>query len=194
MARFLVLFLLLYSNTQAQYYRLSYTPASLPELYNTIHLQLEHVNADSTVTPVRGNYRLIPHHGNIKKSEYTFNYYDLYENDGKLTFDVIHAGDTSTVVLGLPIMTGLRFNLYTDSIKPVMNYYINVEGTFSNGKTFPVDTAFLRLSCSSGSMQGMEWRKPAKITFDKVTFTAISKYAPVLAIDTTLYLRKEYEE
>ena len=96
------------------------------------------------------------------------------------------------MALTLPLLTDIRFNLFTDSIKPVLNYYVNVEGTFSSGKVYPLDTSFVTITASEGSMQGMEWIKPASIDFEKVIFTAVSKFNPEITATTTVYIKRRW--
>ena len=89
-----------------------------------------------------------------------------------------------------PVLEALYFNLYTDSIKPVLNFYVNVEGRYSDGSYLPLDTASIILSCDAGRMQGSEWVPPRIITFEKVTFTAVARHNPALRDEVTIYIRK----
>jgi hypothetical protein len=80
--------------------------------------------------------------------------------------------------------------VYTDSIKPVLNFYVNIEGVFTNGRILPLDTSMVTISSDVGSMVGMEWVVPKTLNFDKVTFTATAKYNPQLQQTETIYLKK----
>lgn len=82
------------------------------------------------------------------------------------------------------------FNPYTDSIKTVLNYYVNVEGEYSDGSFLPLDTAEIFLRSDVGAMTGNEWVIPKKIDFEKVTFTATSRANPQLRATTTLWIQK----
>src|SRR4051812_13754908 len=67
------------------------------------------------------------------------------------------------------------FNLYTDSIKTVLNYYVNVEGEYRDGSYLPLDTNTVVITADNGSMVGNEWRAPKEIRFEKVTFHVRAK-------------------
>src|SRR5947209_1944729 len=67
------------------------------------------------------------------------------------------------------------FNLYTDSIKTVLNYYVNVEGQYEHNRILPLDTSLVVITSDKGSMVGNEWIVPQKIDFEKVTFTTFAK-------------------
>jgi hypothetical protein len=80
--------------------------------------------------------------------------------------------------------------VYTDSIKPVLNFYVNVEGVFTNGRILPLDTGMVIVTSDVGEMNGMEWVVPEKIGFYKVTFTAIAKHNPDLRSEKTIFIKK----
>lgn len=114
----------------------------------------------------------------------------VYRNNGKVHFDLIADGKRIPLVLHVPIIKDIRFNLYTDSIKPVLNYYVNVEGIFSNEQILPLDTNLVFIESDQGIMNGMEWIVPKQRPFDKVTFTVTNRYNPTLTKSVTLYLKK----
>ena len=82
------------------------------------------------------------------------------------------------------------FNPYTDSIKTVLNYYVNVEGEYSDGTFLPLDTTEIILRSDVGTMAGNEWVIPKKIDFEKVTFTATARANPKLNATKTLWIQK----
>lgn len=84
----------------------------------------------------------------------------------------------------------LYFHPYTDSIKTVLNYYVNVEGEYSNGRILPLDTSEIMLRADVGMMAGNEWILPKKIDFEKVTFTAVSRADARLRDTVTLWIQK----
>ncbi|RYD57357.1 MAG: hypothetical protein EOP56_08595 [Sphingobacteriales bacterium] len=114
----------------------------------------------------------------------------VYRNNGRARFELTTDGKTVSVSLSIPILGDMRFNLYTDSIKPILNYYVNVEGTFTNGQILPVDTSLITVTSDNGMMKGMEWIAPKQRSFDKVKFTATSKYNPSLSMSATMYIKK----
>jgi hypothetical protein len=178
---------------RAQEYRVIPSPTSLPEIYNTINLIVEKKDATGKYTTITGKYTLRTTEANLYKDELTFDRQLVYRNDGKLQFTLKHAGKEHELALQLPVLQSIRFNLYADSIKPVMNYYVNVEGTFTNGKVYPLDTSIITITCSQGRMQGMEWIRPEVIDFDKVTFTTIANFRAGITDSVIVHLKKYWD-
>lgn len=90
---------------------------------------------------------------------------------------------------GIPIKR-IYFNLYTDSIKTVLNYYVNVEGEYASGRILPMDTNNIIITADQGKMSGNEWIAPARIDFDKVTFRASVKTSPHISDHITVWLKR----
>jgi hypothetical protein len=84
----------------------------------------------------------------------------------------------------------IYFNMYTDSIKTVLNYYVNVEGEFRNGKYLPLDTNTVIITADNGIMSGNEWIAPKDIRFEKVTFRVVSKGNSKLRDEVTVWLKR----
>lgn len=84
----------------------------------------------------------------------------------------------------------IYFDLYTDSIKPVLNYYVNVVGELKEGGYLPLDSSHIILTCDQGRMSGNEWVLPEHIGFDKVTFTATARSNSSLTESVTVYIKK----
>lgn len=177
-------------NVVAQPYRLVCDEASLPELYTQIQVYAEEWKDGSfkKLPPVR--YRLASNEALIDKDNILFNRALLYKQGGDLHIDLLFRGQIIPLTVSLPILKDIRYNLFTDSIKPVLNYYVNVEGIFSNGKIYPLDTSFVSIAASEGRMHGFEWILPAERDFDKVTFTATCRYHPYIKKTVTLYMKK----
>ncbi len=89
-----------------------------------------------------------------------------------------------------PRLVRLYFHPYTDSIKPVLNYYVNVEGEYAGGRILPLDTSEIILRADAGEMAGNEWILPKTIDFGKVTFTAVSRADGRLRDTVTLWIQK----
>ena len=89
-----------------------------------------------------------------------------------------------------PRLVRIYFNPYTDSIKTVLNYYVNVEGQFNDGSFLPLDTTDIILRCDRGTLAGNEWIVPKKIDFEKVTFIAEARSDPRLRDTVTLWIQK----
>lgn len=84
----------------------------------------------------------------------------------------------------------IYFNLYTDSIKTVVNYYVNVEGIFKGGRVLPLDANTITITADKGRMEGNEWIAPKQIDFDRVTFMAVAKENSSQRATITVYLQK----
>lgn len=90
-----------------------------------------------------------------------------------------------------PELKRIYFDLYTDSIKPVLNYYVNVVGELKGGGYLPLDSSQIFLTCDRGQMNGNEWVLPKHLDFDKVTFTATARSNEMLRETVTVYIKKE---
>lgn len=84
----------------------------------------------------------------------------------------------------------IRFNLYADSIKPVLNYYVNVEGMYDNGRILPLDDRDILLEADWGEIKGNEWVIPKTLEKDRVLFTATARENPELRRQITVYIQK----
>lgn len=84
----------------------------------------------------------------------------------------------------------IRFNLYADSIKPVLNYYVNVEGVYDNGRILPLDDRDILLEADWGEIKGNEWVIPKTLEKDRVLFTATARENPELRRQITVYIQK----
>jgi|GEM_PF-1154362 len=188
--KLLAIFLLcLASQVRAQQYRLSYDPSSVPELYFRTNIILEE-STNTGYREYRGTYRLQPETGKLLGREFSFDANDIQRTSGQFSFLADIRGEKVRLTLKLPTLTDIRFNLYTDSIKPILNYYVNVEGVYSNGKIYPLTTDQITVKSDAGIMQGMEWIAPANRNFDRVTFTAISRFNPALQKSRTVFLKR----
>jgi len=174
----------------AQEYRISYDAGQLPELYPQVTVYAEEKKGDRFVAMSSNTYRLHTSEGSLKGQELRFDRELLYRNKGIIHFTIKTKGKEYPAILTLPILDDIRFNLYTDSIKPVLNYWVNVEGVFSNGKILPLDTSFVTITSDQSHMNGMEWVLPSQRDFDKVTFSVVSKNGLPVKKEKTLYLKK----
>jgi hypothetical protein len=84
----------------------------------------------------------------------------------------------------------IYFNLYTDSIKTILNYYVNVEGEYRNGQFLPLDANSVTITADQGSIEGNEWIAPKDIHFEKVTFRVTAKGRPELHDQVTVWLKR----
>jgi hypothetical protein len=89
-----------------------------------------------------------------------------------------------------PQVRRIYFNLYTDSIKTVLNYYVNVEAELSGGRFQPMDTSMIEIHADQGRMSGNEWIAPRNIGFDKVHFTTSLRSDPAIRDEITVYIKR----
>lgn len=177
-------------SSYSQQYRLAYGDNSLPELYDKVDIFVQQQKGNGYTTLSSGKYKLSTNEGEYRNGTLTIDRNELQQNKGFVNFTLTIQGQTIPLQLQLPVLKSIRFNLYTDSIKPILNYYVNVEGEFSSGRILPLDSNSITIQVNHGSMIGMEWVLPAEHNFESVTFTAIAKNAPKLAIVRTVYLKK----
>jgi hypothetical protein len=185
----MVLLLIGYASADAQQYRMNYDESTIPELYYTTEVFLEEKHG-SEYEPYRGKYRFSTPDVTMRGNKITYTPQELQRLGGKVNFRVEVKGDALRLPLTLPALTDIRFNLYTDSIKPVLNYFVNVEGVYSSGRIFPLTPDHITLTSDEGSMNGLEWILPKERPFEKVTFTATSRSNPNIRKSVTLYLNK----
>ncbi|MBZ0099894.1 MAG: hypothetical protein K8F30_12465 [Taibaiella sp.] len=189
----IILGVLLYCHTGiCQQYRLSYDSRNIPELYDEIELVVQQSTGNGGYKVIKNGYTIQAETGTIVGKVLKFDRAVVQRNAGILNFTLTYNKEVHNLTLTLPVLTKIRFNLYADSIKPVLNYYLNVEGVFSNGKTYPLDASLADITPGRGTMQGMEWIKPAKIDFDKVSFVARYKYDSTITAETTVYIKKGF--
>jgi len=177
------------AGARSQEYRLSYDPGTVPELYHTTTVFLEQ-RAGNGYREVKGKYRLVPHQGTLTRNNRFSWDPDMPGVDGALNFTVNIDNREIPLKLYLPVLKQIRFNMYADSIKPILNYYVNVEGEFSNGKVLPLTTDHVTIASDVGTMNGNEWLAPKERAFDKVVFTAVARSNPSLKQSTTVYLKR----
>ncbi len=84
----------------------------------------------------------------------------------------------------------IYFNLYTDSIKPILNYYVNVEGQTTDGRYLPLDDRQIALTADWGEIRGNEWVIPKAMLHDSVTFTAVLRSNPAMREQITVWIKK----
>ncbi len=80
----------------------------------------------------------------------------------------------------------IRFNFYTDEIKPVLNFWINVEGISPDSTILPLAPEELLLSTSYGEIRGLELILPPDPIAKYVTITACLISKPSECIQATL--------
>ncbi|MBX7264285.1 MAG: hypothetical protein K1X46_09585 [Chitinophagaceae bacterium] len=84
----------------------------------------------------------------------------------------------------------IYFNLYTDSLKKEVHYYINIEGKLANGKFIPLDSSHIKLSCNTGNWYGNNLVIDSSYLKDSVVITAQLKQNLHLQKQITVFIKK----
>lgn len=84
----------------------------------------------------------------------------------------------------------IYFNLYTDSIKTALDFYLNVEGEYQDGRILPLDTSELVFHADQGRIFGNAWQAPEQINFQKVQFSVHAKDRPAIRDSITVWMKK----
>ncbi|HEY8959266.1 hypothetical protein [Chitinophaga sp.] len=200
MLKYLLLCTILFSTLpanaqQAKVARITafYDADAVTELYNTAPLGIRLTYTDSstqqTTGLLDGNLRwnkltVNSSNGQVQNGVLRFNREQLVKDNYRITLTVT-TPDNSTheAFLQLPVITGIRFNHYADSIKRDIRFYLNIEGKFSSGKVFPLDTSAVRFAASDGKLIGQDLLLPKNDTVKSVTVEAWYKH------NNRLYLR-----
>lgn len=188
----ILLFLFTGSTLGAQEYRLYTDDFIMPDLRNPVIISLKddarHISSRKyKLESAKGATVLERANGGYKV---LFDRDEVYRNNGIVHFTVQMDGATLPQTFTMPTIRNIRFNFYTDSIKPVLNYYVNVEGEFTDGSILPLDTSLVSITADNGHMDGMEWILPRRRDFEKVVFTATYRYDNNLTKTAERYLKK----
>src|SRR5690606_25189021 len=124
----------------AQEFRLSWEAGQVPELYSPLRFRVEIREQGKWVSLEPEEYQMVPAWGNTDKGVFYFKEEQRAIHQGKLDYRLVFRGRNLHGTDSIPCLKAIRIRPYTDSIKPVMAFYIPVEGLFSSGKTYPLDT------------------------------------------------------
>ncbi|SFW57256.1 hypothetical protein [Chitinophaga sancti] len=144
-----------------------YDSSSLPELYNKIPigLSISYANGEVRNTPgfLRGNYnwnriKVVPSSGTFQNGYLLLDRKALISQNYTihLTITGTEIPQSMTADILLPKLESIRFHHYADSLKRGFRYYLNVEGIYSSGKIFPLDTSALSFEVSEGKLLGQD--------------------------------------
>lgn len=186
---FICLLLTLKASGQEEF-RLNYDSSSVPELYPHVSVFLEEKSPDG-YRRYKGKYKLETRDGVLTGQEFTFHRNAASDSGVVAHFKVTADKKTFFLPLRFPALKDIRFNLYTDSIKPVLNFYVNVEGIFSSGRILPLTENEVVITCSEGIMNGLEWTAPKNTPLpEKIRFTAVYKDRPRIQKTIDVYIKK----
>lgn len=136
-----------------------YDPGSIPEIMNTIPVGFTFKFSGNQELSTRGflngrirwsSLEISSQQGTIYNGQFTFDRGKVWDNNHQAAFKIKIDGRTVSCNLSLPYAEHIRFNLYTDSLKRGEPFYLNVEGEFSSGRIYPLDTGMIALRKSGG--------------------------------------------
>ncbi|MCW3467706.1 hypothetical protein [Chitinophaga nivalis] len=177
-----------------------YDTTAVAELYNRVPLGLQLQYSDNSVQRttgfLQGSYRwnrvaIRTSNGVVQNGYLTFNRQQLAKTGYRVDFTVtLPDNQVFETAIRLPYVTGIRFNHYADSIKRDIRYYLNVEGKFSSGHIFPLDTATIRFETSAGKIIGQDLLLEKNDTVKTVTVQAWYKYNPAMYLRSTIPVKQ----
>lgn len=198
--------LLLFFNAQAQQNNItsvtaSYDPASIAELYDHIPIGLEFKYANGQVKKTEGYLQGVYRWRNIKITSSAGSVQNGYlqldrqrlaklHYQVELTITLPESAQPLTTTLTLPHLESIRFNHYADSLKRGIRFYLNVEGSFSSGKIYPLDTAAVKFTASAGKLLGQDLLLNTGDATRTITVTATNKNDPSMSISSTIPVKQ----
>ncbi|WP_143011553.1 hypothetical protein [Chitinophaga filiformis] len=198
--------LLLFFNAQAQQNNItgvtaSYDPASIAELYDHIPIGLEFKYANGQVRKTEGYLQGVYRWRNIKITSSAGSVQNGYlqldrqrlaklHYQVELTITLPESAQPLTTTLTLPHLESIRFNHYADSLKRGIRFYLNVEGSFSSGKIYPLDTAAVKFTASAGKLLGQDLLLNTGDATRTITVTATNKNDPSMSISSTIPVKQ----
>lgn len=126
-----------------------------------------------------------------RKGLFTFDRAMLESVEGKIPVKVYMDSIERTGFIKIPYQMDIRFNFYTDKIKPVLNFWINVEATYENGSILPLSADEVIITTSYGEVEGLELKLPEEPEVDEVTITACLRESPDVCIEQTVPIMKQ---
>lgn len=144
-----------------------YDSNAIPELYNKIPIGLQFAYANGEVRStsgfLRGNYnwnriKVVPSSGSFQNGYLLLDRKALISQHYtiQLTITTADIPQSMTADISLPKLDSIRFHHYADSLKRGFHYYLNVEGIYSSGKIFPLDTSTVSFEVSEGKLLGQD--------------------------------------
>lgn len=138
-----------------------YDSTAVPELFTTIPIGIVITYPDGTRESTRGFLRgrlrwhdlhVSTPQGMVQEGRLTYDRDKVWNNHHRVSFRVTAGDTTLTADLDLPYVEQIRFNLYTDSLKRSTPFYLNVEGRFSSGRIYPLDTGMVAFEKEGGGL------------------------------------------
>ncbi len=126
-----------------------------------------------------------------KRGSFAFNREMLPDLNNKIPVQVSLNGQYRPGFIKIATQKALRFNFYTDTIKPVLNFWINVEGIKKDSTILPLSADELILSTSYGEIKGLELILPSETMVEYITLKACLIERPTECVEQTLPIMKK---
>jgi hypothetical protein len=179
----------------------TYDSTCVAELYDRIPIGLKLVYDNNQLKQtegfLRGDYRwnrlkITTDNGAIQSGTLLVNRKQLAEQEYTIHLTVTVPGITQPflVPLTLPHVESIRFNHYADSLKRDIHFYLNVEGVFSSGKIYPLDTSSVAFEVSEGKMIGQDLLIDLHSATRIITVTAVYKPNPAIKAASSIPVKQ----
>jgi len=174
-----------------------------PEIFNRVPIGFVITYSDGSQKKTSGllsgnlKWRKLKIHsdqGKIKKGMLIYDRKLVWNNNHRVTFGIKYQDTMVVCNLKLPYPESIRFNLYTDSIKKKVPFYLNVEGTFSNGKIYPLDTNMIHITASSGNVEGNTLQLSQKDTISTIKTVVSLKWDKTLEDSVIIPVKTHLKE
>ena len=179
-----------------------YDSTAIAELYNRIPIGLKLIYDNGQLRQtegfLQGNYRwnrikVTTSNGTFQNGYLLVDRAKLAEQAYKVQLEVTPAESPKSfpLTLILPHVESIRFNHYADSLKRDIHFYLNVEGMFSSGKIYPLDTTAIRFETNVGKIIGQDLLLEGQDNNTKViTVTAIYKNDSTIKTVTSIPVKQ----
>ena len=131
------------------------------------------------------NFSVHTSQGNFKDGVITFDRWLVMQNNDCITVAVQVPGRNDlkqSFTIQVPKFAAIHFNLYSDSLKRDIEYDLNVQGIFNNGKSYPLDTTSIIYKASAGRLISNNlWLSLQDTAVHFIKVKAIYKLNPALA-------------
>lgn len=179
----------------------TYDPTCVAELYDRIPigLKLLYDNGQFRKTEgfLQGDYRwnrlkVNTNNGSFQNGTLLINRKQLAEQQYTVQLSVTVPGVAQPfqVPLTLPHVESIRFNHYADSLKRDIHFYLNVEGVFSSGKIYPLDTSTIKFETSEGKIIGQDLLIDLHSATRIITVTATDKNNPNIKVTSSIPVKQ----
>ncbi len=181
-----------------------YDSTAIPEVFQKVPVGFRLIFTDQSTAATRGflhgrirwrDLNIRTAQGTIHNGELTFDPEKVWENKHRVSFDITYADTTLHCDLALPYLQEIHLNLFVDSIKREVPFYLNTEGHFSSGKVYPLDTGKLRFYTSAGALTGNVLQLPQTDTATKkIRIISVFKWNEAISDSAVVPVKTHIED